>query len=89
MPWVVTAGVPMRRPEVMYGGRGSSGTVFSLRLMPALSSASRAFLPERSASKVRRSTSMRWLSVPPDTSRRPWPASASASAEALRTIWAA
>ena len=29
MPWVVTAGVPMRRPLVMYGGRGSSGTVFS------------------------------------------------------------
>ena len=51
MPWVVTAGVPMRSPVVMYGGRGSSGTVFSLRLMPARSRASRAFLPDRSASK--------------------------------------
>ena len=27
---------------------------------------------------------MRWLSVPPDTRRSPWPASASASAAALR-----
>ena len=35
----------------MYGGRGSSGTVFSLRLMPARSRASRAFLPDRSGSK--------------------------------------
>ena len=26
---------------------------------------------------------MRWLSVPPDTSRRPWPASASASADGV------
>ena len=50
MPWVVTAGVPMRSPLVMYGGRGSSGTVFSLRLMPARSSARRAFLPDSSAS---------------------------------------
>jgi hypothetical protein len=87
MPCVVTAGVPIRRPEVMYGGRGSSGTVFSFRLMPARSRARRAFLPDRSSSKERRSTSIRWLSVPPDTSRRPWPASASASADALRTIW--
>ncbi len=83
MPWVVTAGVPMRSPLVMYGGRGSSGTVFSLRLMPARSSARRAFLPDRSASKLRRSTSIRWLSVPPETRRRPWPASAAASAAAL------
>ena len=80
MPCVVTAGVPMRRPLVMYGGRGSSGTVFSLSEMPARSRARRAFLPDSSASKVRRSTSIRWLSVPPDTRRRPRVARPSASA---------
>ncbi len=38
MPWVVTAGVPMRTPLVTNGERGSSGTVFLFRVMPAASS---------------------------------------------------
>jgi hypothetical protein len=84
MPAVVTAGVPMRRPLVVYGGRGSLGTVFSFSEMPARSSRFRAFLPDSSASNVRRSTSMRWLSVPPETKRKPCSASAWAKAAALR-----
>ena len=44
IPCVVVAGVPMRSPLVMKGGRGSSGTVFSFRLMPARSSASLCLL---------------------------------------------
>ena len=36
MPCVVTAGVPMRRPLVTNGLRGSSGIVFLFSVMPAL-----------------------------------------------------
>ena len=89
MPWVVTDGVPMRTPLVTKGERGSSGMVFLFRVMPAWSSTAWASLPVSSASKARRSTSIRWLSVPPETSRKPWPDRASASAAALATIWAA
>ena len=84
MPWVVTDGVPMRTPLVTNGLRGSSGTVFLLSVMPASSSVDWATLPVSSASNGRRSTTIRWLSVPPETSRNPSPASASASADALR-----
>ena len=87
IPCVVTDGVPMRRPLVTNGLRGSSGTVFLFSVMPASSSVIWATLPVSSASNGRRSTTIRWLSVPPDTSRKPSPASASASAEALVTIW--
>ena len=87
IPWVVTDGVPMRTPLVTKGDRGSSGMVFLLSVMPAWSSTAWASLPVSSASKVRRSTSMRWLSVPPETSRKPSPARPSASAAALATIW--
>ena len=44
MPRVVTAGVPMRTPDVTAGLRGSKGTMFLLVVMPARSSASCAFL---------------------------------------------
>ena len=68
-PRVVRAGVPRRRPLVTIGGRGSFGMPFLLTMMPADSSHFSASAPVRSASRVRRSTSMRWLSVPPEQSR--------------------
>ena len=71
MPAVVWAAVPRRRPEVRKGERGSSGMVLRLQVMPARSSTSWASLPVSSASKGRRSTSSMWLSVPPDTRRKP------------------
>ena len=89
MPCVVTDGVPIRRPEVTNGDLGSSGTVFLLSVMPASSSAFWASLPVSSSSNVRRSISIRWFSVPPETRRKPRSPSASASAAALATIWRA
>ena len=44
-PRVVEAGVPMRRPLVTIGGRGSLGTAFLLTVMLALPSAASASLP--------------------------------------------
>ena len=73
----------------MNGERGSSGMVLRLQVMPARSSTSWATLPVSSASKVRRSHSTWWFSVPPETSRKPSAASASARAAALATTWAA
>jgi len=67
MPRVVTAGVPMRRPEAMYGLRVSKGTVFLLTVMPARPSQRSAFLPEMKSAP--RSIRKRWLSVPPETIR--------------------
>ena len=83
IPAVVTAAVPMRRPLVTNGERGSPGIWFLLRVIPARSRTFWASLPVSSASNGRRSTSMRWLSVPPETSRNPSPARASARARAL------
>ena len=87
MPAVVTAAVPRRSPLVTNGFSGSFGIAFLLTVMPARSSASWACLPV--TPKGRRSTSIRWLSVPPDTIRKPSPSSPPASACALRTIPAA
>ena len=84
MPRVVRAGVPTRMPEVTMGFSGSQGIMFLLTVMPARPSASSAALPLIFLG--RRSTSMRWLSVPPETSRRPADFSPSASAWALSTI---
>ena len=63
--------------------------VLRLQVMPARSSTSWASLPVSSASKVRRSTNTWWFSVPPETRRSPASDSASPSALALTTTWAA
>ena len=69
MPAVVTAAVPSRSPLVTNGFSGSFGIAFLLHVIPARSSASCATLPV--TPNGRRSTSIRWLSVPPDTMRKP------------------
>ena len=84
MPRVVSAGVPMRTPEVTIGFSGSKGIMFLLTVIAAFPRTASATLPVSFFG--RRSTSMRWLSVPPETSRRPRECSASASAFALATI---
>ncbi len=89
IPCVVTDGVPMRTPLVTNGLRGSSGMVFLFSVMPASSSVACATLPVSSESNGVRSTTIRWMSVPPETSRKPSLASASASADAFVTICAA
>ena len=83
MPRVVSAGVPSRMPLVTNGDCGSSGIVFLLTVMPALSSSCSASLPVSPFG--RRSTSMRWESVPPETMAKPRPCSAAASALAFST----
>jgi len=89
MPVVVTAAVPRRRPDVTNGERGSSGIVLRLHVMPARSRTSWATLPVSSASNERRSQRTWWFSVPPDTSRMPSAATASARARAFTTTSAA
>ena len=71
IPAVVSAALPRRSPDVTNGLRGSSGIWLRLSVIPARSRTSWASLPVSSASKSRRSTSRRWLSVPPVTSRNP------------------
>src|SRR5574341_1475353 len=58
--------------------------VFLFTTMPASSKRLAATLPVSWSG--RRSTSMRWLSVPPDTKRRPFPISAAASTRAFSTL---
>ena len=81
MPRVVTAGVPTRMPDVTNGLFVLNGIAFLLTVIAARSSAVAASLPVTPAAV--RSTSIRWLSVPPDTIRRPSAASAAASVCAL------
>jgi len=57
----------MRMPLVTHGFCGSSGTAFLFTVMRARWSASSAALPVRF--RRRRSTSMRWVSVPPRPGR--------------------
>ena len=61
------AGVPKRSPEVWNGERLSNGTMFLLVVMSAATRHFSASLPVSSGNFVRRSTSIRWLSVPPET----------------------
>ena len=84
MPREVSAGVPTRTPEVVIGFSGSHGIMFLFTVIPAFPSASSATLPVSFFG--RRSTSMRWLSVPPETSRSPALFSPSASTSAFSTI---
>ena len=64
-PRVVIAGVPIRRPDVRNGERLSNGTMFLFTLMSASTNVFYTVLPVTSGNLVRRSMSMRWLSVPP------------------------
>src|SRR5438309_1463842 len=64
-PRVVTAEVPSRMPLVTNGDCGSPGIVFLFTVIPARSSSCSASFPVSPLG--RRSTSIRWLSVPPET----------------------
>ncbi len=68
-PRLVTAGVPRRMPLVRTGGSGSKGMAFLLAWMWTVSSAASASRPLTPSGRT--STSIRWLSVPPETRRRP------------------
>ena len=86
-PRVVPAGVPSLTPDVTAGFCGSNGMPFLLQVMWARPSATSATLPVRFLG--RRSTSMRWVSVPPDTMSNPFDFSVSASALAFSTTFLA
>src|SRR4051812_29587118 len=83
MPRVVSAGVPSRMPLVTNGDWGSSGMVFLFTVIPAWSSTFSAALPVRFLG--RKSTSMRWVSVPPDTMAKPRSINAAARVCAFST----
>ena len=85
MPLDVTAGVPNLKPLVMNGDCLSNGIAFLLAVMCARSSKASTSLPVLPVSD--KSTSMRWLSVPPETRRMPLSTSSLDSFFALRTIW--
>ena len=84
MPRVVTAGVPSRMPLGLNGELVSKGMVLRLTVMPALCSAVSAGRPSSPSRNT--STSSRWVSVPPDTTRNPCSVRPAASARALATI---
>jgi len=86
-PRVVMAGVPKRIPDASMAGRGSKGMVERLQVMPARSKLSSAALPVTSLGV--RSTTIRWLSVPPATMFMPAAPRASASTLALAITWRA
>ena len=67
MPRVVSAGVPMRMPLPCRGGRSSYGIVLRFTVMATLSQITSALRPLIPFAPT--STSIRWLSVPPETSR--------------------
>ena len=83
-PLDVTAGVPRRRPLVTNGDCGSLGTVFLLHVICTESNNFSMSFPVSPI--LRRSTSIRWLSVPPDTISNPLSINASANTEAFFTI---
>ena len=84
-PREVIAGVPTLIPEVWKGDLESNGTIFLFTVMSARTSSFSATFPVRSGNFVRRSMSMRWLSVPPETTLYPLSENDSAMAEALAT----
>ena len=54
-------------PDVWNAERESKGTIFLLVVISAATSAFSATLPVNSGNLVRKSTNIRWLSVPPET----------------------
>ena len=60
---MVSAGVPIRRPEGFIGGRSSKGIALRLTVIPTASRRSSAVWPSSPVGV--RSTSTRWTSVPP------------------------
>src|SRR5215216_6782724 len=83
IPRVVSAGVPRRTPEATKGLLVSKGMVFLLAVMPAASSAFSATFPVTPFPPMKTSTRTRWLSVPPETRRKPCSCNSSASAFAF------
>jgi len=61
-PRMVAAGVPMRTPEAIVGGRSSKGTVLRFTVIATSCSRSSASRPDHCVG--RRSICSRWLSVP-------------------------
>ena len=90
MPCVVTDGVPMRRPLVTNGLRGSSGMVFLFSVMPASSSSDLGLLAgELGVERPQVDDHQVVVGAAATRAGSPRPPSAAASAEALRTIcWA-
>ena len=70
MPRVVTAAVPMRMPEATIGGLASYGMVF---LLTVIAARVERLLGDscRSGRATPTSIRKRWLSVPPETMRKP------------------
>ncbi len=87
MPWVVTDGLPTRMPDATLGGCGSLGMAFLLSTMPAASQRASASLPVTPV--LARSSSARWVSVPPVTGRMPCSARPWVSAWAFVMTWRA
>ena len=85
MPLVVTAAVPRRTPLVTKGLLFSLGTVFLFAVMRTSSRRCSSSLPVTSLSA--RSSSITWLSVPPETSLQPRFTRPSARAFAFLTIF--
>ena len=83
-PRDVVAGVPRRMPDAVLGGCWSKGMPFLLTVIPISSRRCSASLPVTPSGVT--STSRRWLSVPPDTTLAPSPATVSASTWALATV---
>ena len=86
-PRVVTAGEPRRRPLVSAALAGSSGILFLFVVIFTASSLVSSSRPEMPS--PRRSSSTRWLSVPPETSFIPCEVRPSARTAAFFTTWAA
>ena len=84
MPRVVVAGVPTRIPDATLGGLASNGIAFLLTVMPTSSSSASASRPVTPSGVT--STSARWLSVPPLTSRAPASASVWARTRAFSIV---
>ena len=85
IPRVVSAGVPIRRPDACIGGRWSNGIALRLTVMPTSARRSSASLPLRPS--MPRSTSTRCTSVPPVSTSRPPSWSVSPNARAFAIVW--